>query len=201
MEAEPKPINYARDGGINARELLYGAGGLLAGLLVLLAVWYYSGAGDTQGPTVTEVQPYQAPPFTLMDLDGRQVSLDQYRGKVVLLNFWATWCEPCKAETPALEAAYRKLEGEGFVILGVDLYNAERNQRRGLEDVRRFAQAYGVSYPVLLDEAGDVGGAYAIAPIPTSYMIDREGKVRYVKVGPLSAPDVEYLFRSLPSGS
>lgn len=196
MEAQTK---YER-GGISARELLYGGIGMLVGLLVLAAVWYYSGAGEGERPTVTEVTPYDAPAFTLNDLDGRPVSLDQYRGKVVLLNFWATWCEPCKAETPALEAAYRKLQGEGFVILGVDLYNAERNQRRGLEDVQRFARTYGVSYPLLLDEAGDVGGAYAIAPIPTSYMIDREGKVRYVKVGPLSAPDVEYLFQSLASG-
>lgn len=186
-------------GGVSGRELLYGVIGLLAGLLVLSGVWFATGrnAAADATPQITEVAPYDAPAFTLKNLEGQPVSLSDFQGKVVLLNFWGTWCEPCKEETPALESAYQRLQDEGLVIIGVDLFNAERNLNRGIDDVRRFAMLYGVTYPIVLDDSGEVGGAYAIAPIPTSYIIDRQGKVRYVKVGQLNTSEVERLFRSL----
>jgi thiol-disulfide isomerase/thioredoxin len=146
---------------------------------------------------VTEVKPYDAPDFTLNNLDGAPVSLDDFKGKVVLVNFWATWCEPCKEETPDLQAVYEKLKDQGLVIVGVDLYNAERSQNVSLQEVRQFANRYGVTYPIVLDESGGVGQAYAIHPIPTSYFIDQQGKVRYLKIGQLSMSDVERVFRSL----
>jgi thiol-disulfide isomerase/thioredoxin len=184
---------------ISGREFLFGALGVLVGLLVLSGVWLAAGRGSANAslPQITEVEPYDAHAFTLNDLQGRPVSLADFKGKVVLLNFWGTWCEPCKEETPALQTAYQRLQDEGLVIVGVDLFNAERNLNRSADDVRRFASLYGVSYPIVLDESGEVGGAYAIAPIPTSYIIDQQGKVRYVKVGQLNTSEVERLFRRL----
>lgn len=185
--------------GISGREILFGVLGVLAGLLVLSGVWFATGrtSAATELPQITELNPYDAPGFTLKNLDGQPVSLSDFKGKVVLLNFWGTWCDPCKEETPALQTAYQQLQDEGLVIVGVDLFNGERNLNRTIDDVRRFVTLYGVSYPILLDDSGEVGGAYAIAPIPTSYIIDQQGKVRYVKVGQLNTSEVERLFRRL----
>jgi cytochrome c biogenesis protein CcmG, thiol:disulfide interchange protein DsbE len=183
--------------GVSGREIIFGVLGVLVGLLVLSGVWLIAGRDTGSVPTVTEVKPYDAPAFTLKNLDGAPVSLDDFKGKVVLLNFWATWCDPCKEETPALEAAYQKLKDQGLVIVGVDLYNAERSRSYGIQEVRQFVNRYGVTYPIVLDESGSVGQAYAIHPIPTSYFIDQQGKVRYLKVGQLNMSDVERIFRSL----
>jgi cytochrome c biogenesis protein CcmG/thiol:disulfide interchange protein DsbE len=84
-----------------------------------------------------------------------------------------------------------------LVVVGVDLYNTERSWNNGLQEVRQFVTRYGVTYPIVLDEDGAVGQAYAIHPIPTSYFIDQQGKVRYLKVGQLNMSDVERVFRSL----
>jgi peroxiredoxin len=182
---------------VSGREILFGVLGVLIGLLVLSGVWLAAGRNTTNIPTVTEVKPYDAPEFTLQTLDGAPVKLSDFKGKVVLLNFWGTWCEPCKEETPALEAAYQNLKDQGFVIIGVDLLNTERSQNYGVQEVRQFVNQYGVTYPIVLDESGGVAQAYAIHPIPTSYFIDQQGKVRYLKVGQLNTSDVERVFRSL----
>lgn len=183
--------------GVTSREIVYGVVGVLVGLLVLSGVWLLTGRNQAVGATLTEVAPYDAPTFSLKTPEGGQVNLADYKGKLVVLNFWGTWCEPCKEETPALQAAYEKLKDQGLVVIGVDLLNAERNNQRGLDDVRRFTQLYGVSYPIGLDESGSVGQSYAINPIPTSYFIDQQGKVRYIRVGTLTTTDVERVFRRL----
>jgi thiol-disulfide isomerase/thioredoxin len=190
-------LGQAESRAVSGREVLFGVLGVLVGLLVLSGVWLVAGRDTAAVPTITEVEPYDAPGFTLQNLDGAPVSLSDLKGKVVVLNFWGTWCDPCKEETPALEAAYQKLKDQGLVIVGVDLYNAERSRNYGLQEVRQFANRYGVTYPIVLDESGSVGQAYAIHPIPTSYFIDQQGKVRYLKVGQLNMSDVERVFRSL----
>lgn len=186
---------------VSGREVLFGIIGVLVGLLVLSGVWALAGRNTTPFPRVTEVEPYPAPDFALQALDGSTVRLSDYQGKVVLLNFWGTWCEPCKAETPALEAAYQKLKNKGLVIIGVDLLYSERSLNRDVEQVREFGQLYGVSYPLVLDQDGSVSRAYAIHPIPTSYIIDPEGQVRYIRVSELREPDVEQLFYKIKGGS
>jgi cytochrome c biogenesis protein CcmG/thiol:disulfide interchange protein DsbE len=183
--------------GISRGEVLYGAVGLLVGLLILGVVWVRVDPVSTPLPTVTEVTPYDAPAFTLSNLDGAPISLSDFEGQVVLLNFWATWCQPCKEETPELETVYRQFKDEGLVIVGVDLLNTERPEERGIEDVRDFVRLYDVSYPIVLDESGSVAQDYAIAPIPTSFFIDQQGRVRFIRVGKLSSSDVERVFRHL----
>ncbi|MHC4325873.1 MAG: HEAT repeat domain-containing protein, partial [Planctomycetota bacterium] len=115
-----------------------------------------------------------APPFTLKDLNGKQVSLSDFKGKVVLLDFWATWCGPCRRVIPHLEALHKKYKEQGLVIIGM---NNERNH----DKVRAFAKEQ-MSYIVLLD-ADEQFKAYGIRGIPAAFYIDREGRIRYREVG------------------
>ncbi|GAC1543866.1 MAG: hypothetical protein NVS2B7_17830 [Herpetosiphon sp.] len=131
----------------------------------------------------------------LRTLYGGHFNLAPYRGKVVLVNFWGTWCIPCKQETPALAVADDKLRGQGLVIVGVDLFDAERTQGLTEQDVRTFATHYGARYPIALDEIVQVARDYAIYSIPVSYIIDRAGNVRFIRTGGLTTADVEDLFR------
>lgn len=186
--------------GVSAREVLYALGGVLAGVLILGALWSALGRDATPNAAVSEVS-YAAPPINLRMLDGGQFDLEQYRGKVVLVNFWGTWCLPCREETPALQVAYERLADKGLVIVGVDLFNIEK--KGGIPDaeakakVRAFTDQYGVTYPMVLDETGSVAKDYKIYPIPVSYFIDREGTVRFIRIGGLTTKDVEELFGKL----
>ena len=179
------------------REAVYWLAGVLVGLLTLAGLWWGTGRATTALPSMSELRPMPAPGFMLKAIDGGTVSLSDYSGQVVLLNFWATWCVPCREETPDLQAVYQQLKDEGLVIVGVDQLNTERGGEKGLQDVREFAARYGVSYPIALDETGSVARDYAIAPIPTSYFIDPQGRIRFVRVGKLSKQEVERVFRRL----
>jgi peroxiredoxin len=186
-----------RGGRLSRREVLMAIGGAAAGVLVIALVWVFAGRGAQPSlPPVGEVNK-PAPDFALPGLDGKDVRLSDYRGKVVLVNFWGTWCEPCKDETPALQAAYRDLGGQGLVIIGIDLRNQERNGAEGVDDVRSFTARYGVTYPIALDVAGEVARAFQIYPIPTSFFIDPSGTIRYVRAGPIDAREIEPIFKKL----
>ena len=115
-----------------------------------------------------------APEFTLRDLKGNQVSLSDFRGQPVVLNFWATWCSPCRVEIPHLEALYTKYKDQGLVILGM---NTETDYMK----VKRFAEPR-ISYIVLLD-GGTQAQGYNVSGIPCTYYIDREGIIQHRSVG------------------
>jgi peroxiredoxin len=195
--AAPAP-RVARGGGrLSQREALIALGGAVAGLLVIALVWVLAGRGAEPAlPPVGEVNK-PAPDFTLPGIDGRDVRLSDYRGKVVLVNFWGTWCEPCKDETPALQAAYRNLSDQGLVIIGIDLANQERTGAEGVDDVRAFTTRYGVTYPIALDVMGDAARAFQIYPIPTSFFVDPSGTIRFVRAGPIDAREIEPIFNKL----
>ena len=114
--------------------------------------------------------PVKAEDFTLENLEGSPVSLKDFQGKVVFLNFWATWCPPCRAEMPHMEKLWQKFKEEDFVILAVDL-------REGKEKVSSFVKENGYTFPVLLDSGGEVANTYGIRAIPTTYLVDPEGKI------------------------
>ncbi len=114
---------------------------------------------------------YLAPGFTLRNLKGNYVSLEKYRGQVVVLNFWATWCAPCRVEMPSFENLYRRFRSEGMVVLAVAIdKNADAK-------VKSFVDEYGLSFPVLLDAKGEVEQLYPSVTIPFTYVIDREGRI------------------------
>ena len=131
--------------------------------------------------------------FTLDLLDGKSVKLSDYRGKLVFLNFWATWCPPCRSEMPAMQALYDKLKDRGFVILAVDLA-----EEAGV--VRDYIRANKLTFPVLLDTSGAVGGTYGAESIPTTYIVDREGRILARGIGAQwkwDSPEMIALFEKL----
>jgi peroxiredoxin len=123
---------------------------------------------------------HPAPDFTLLTADGTAISLSDFRGQPVLINFWATWCPPCRAEIPALESAWRDLEGQA-VVLGVDV-------QESAETVTDFMSDNEMTYPVLLDGTADVARMYRVRAFPTSYLIDAHGVVVEIYSGPVSEP-------------
>ena len=108
--------------------------------------------------------------FTLPLLDGTRASLSQYKGKVVFLNFWATWCGPCRLEMPSMEAVYQKLKGRGLEILAVNLGESKK-------EVTAFMNENKLNFPVILDEKSVTGSYYNIRAIPTTYIINRQGLI------------------------
>jgi cytochrome c biogenesis protein CcmG, thiol:disulfide interchange protein DsbE len=123
-----------------------------------------------------------APSITLKTLAGGTDSLAGYRGHPVLVNFWATWCTPCRGEIPAIIAAYRGQEANGLVVLAINLTDQESSTK----DVRRFVAEFQVPFPVLLDEKGKVRRRYALRGVPTSVFIGADGVVRAVNPGPIT---------------
>ena len=187
----------ARRSGLSRRERGMAIGGALAALLVIALVWVLTGrSAQPNLPAVAEVN-RSAPDFALPGLNGETVRLSDYKGKVVVINFWGSWCVPCKEETPALQRVYQKLREQGLVIVGVDLRNQERPGAEGDANVRNFLNQYGVTYPIALDVNGDVARAFRIYPIPTSFFVDPTGTIRYMAVSKVTGEDVERLFARL----
>ncbi|MBH0199559.1 MAG: TlpA family protein disulfide reductase [Nitrospira sp.] len=114
----------------------------------------------------------EAPNFRLRDLDGNLTSLSQFRGKVVLLNFWATWCGPCRVEMPAMEQLYRTYSRREFEILAVS------TDPQGAAVTRPFQQKIGLSFPILHDTEMQIGLIYGARSLPMTFMVDRQGVVR-----------------------
>lgn len=114
--------------------------------------------------------------FTLSDLYGNRVKLSQYRGKTVLINVWATWCPPCQAEMPDLQAYYEAHRNQGFVILAVDAGDAQA-------DVQAFAKQYNLTFPILLDPKVEWVHSMDIYDYPTSLIVDPQGVIRNIRIG------------------
>ena len=137
-----------------------------------------------------------APDFNLLDVNGRPVSLSGYRGKLVLLNFWATWCAPCREEMPSMEQLGRNYGGQGLVVLAI-------NQRENAARVDQFMKMNGLTLTILLDTTGRVAGYYRVYGLPASYLINGDGEVIGMKSGPMdwAAPKVVEAFRKLIGGA
>ena len=119
-----------------------------------------------------------APEITLKDLQGQEVRLSDLRGKIVLLNFWATWCKPCKEEMPAMQASYDKLRGQGLVVLAV-------NELEDTEKVIEHVRTHGHTFPVVMDHDNRVANRYGVVGLPASFIVDRQGIVREQIMGSL----------------
>jgi peroxiredoxin len=125
----------------------------------------------------------EAPDFELQTTDGKKMKLSDLKGKKVILNFWATWCPPCKKEMPDLQAFYEKNK-QDVVLLAVNYTVSERTS--GQEKVRTFAAENGLTFPILYDTTSAVSNTYKIITIPTSYFIDTKGVIRQKHIGPMT---------------
>jgi len=143
-------------------------------LLSLLGYGFTRDAKEIPSPLIAR----PAPPFALPRLDAGTIALESLRGKVVFLNFWASWCAPCRAEAPALEAAWLRYRDRDVVFVGVDIQDKE-------EDARAFLRDFRITYPNVRDVSGKVAIDYGVWGIPETFIIDRDGRITYKHVGAL----------------
>jgi peroxiredoxin len=162
-------------------------------------------AGDDQQPSLSPMIGKPAPQFSLEDLSGRKVSLADYKGKALLINFWATWCGPCKIETPWLVDLRNQYAAKGFEVLGVSTDDIDRSDVKAFgeekKEIASFVQQHHMPYPVLID--GDTlskpyGGLDAM---PTSFYLDRSGKIVTAQMGITSKDDIEANIQKALKGS
>jgi peroxiredoxin len=133
--------------------------------------------GPATGTTHPADRTLVAPDFALPDLEGKVRRLSAFREKVVLLNFWATWCPPCRTEMPSMEALYQAYKDQGFELLAVS------SDVQGAAIVRPFMEKYRLSFPALLDTSGRINLMYGVRSIPVSYLLDRQGRVVSREIG------------------
>ena len=169
--------------------LILGMGLIFLGMAAFIA-WPKAEASPEEAlsrgvSTVPVSVHYAAPALTLSDLAGREHSLTDYRGQVVLVNLWATWCPPCKAEMPTLEAYFQAHQSDGFATIAI-------NDGDPTADVAAFVQDYGLSFTVLLDPTYQATDhAFKTNNLPSSFVIDREGNVRLRWVGEIDRAALE----------
>lgn len=163
-----------------------------AAALILGAAWTAFTAA--YGPKVTSGripaprQGFLAPDFSLQAADGSTITLSDLQGKPVLVNFWASWCAPCKAEMPAMQRVYEEYQEQGFTILAVNATN--QDSQKAATD---FAIQYGLSFPILFDTRGEASALYQVRALPTTFFVDRQGNIHEMLIG---GPISEALMRA-----
>jgi thiol-disulfide isomerase/thioredoxin len=174
--------------------------GVIVVLGVASGIVYFTQAGKQDSeeiPTIKKDETpkespqegFLAPQFTLSDLRGSLVRLGDFKGKVVLLNFWASWCNPCRREIPSLERLYQMRKNKGFEIVAVNAERASASQ------IASFAEKYRMSFPILLNPQGDVSNNYWVRAIPTSFLLDKNGVIKWKIVGGREWDDPNVLSR------
>jgi thiol-disulfide isomerase/thioredoxin len=152
------------------------------------------GTAERGGSSSLPQKGFVAPDFTLEMLDGSETTLSDLRGQVVLINFWATWCPPCRAEMPAIQEVYEQYRDQGFIVLAVDIVEDDAR-------VTTFADQLELTFPILMDRDGDVSERYRIRSIPTTFFVDRSGVIQDIVIGgPMSRALIESKVTALLTG-
>jgi thiol-disulfide isomerase/thioredoxin len=149
-------------------------------VVIISVVLVLKPGAPSESPGPAQASPPLAVDFTVKDMAGEPVSLSDFRGQVVLVNFWATWCSPCKEEMPVLDAYYRQYQPQGFLLLGINVSDRP-------EEATAFVKQQGYSYPILFDPPGNVLIDLGIQGLPASLLVDREGGLVTRWLGPLTA--------------
>ena len=159
-------------------------------ILIAGASWTVLSADgiNTSANTSAPQTGFTAPDFTLQTPTGESYTLSELRGKAILVNLWATWCPPCRAEMPAIEKMYQEYKDQGFIVLAIDM-----TYQDDPFNVVPFTQEYGLTFPILLEETGNVASAYQLRSLPSSYFINRAGVIAEVVIG---GPMSEALLRT-----
>jgi peroxiredoxin len=164
--------------------------GLWSLLLVLGIAWIVVSRSPVEAAPAGDAgsrpqEGFVAPDFVLHTLDGQEIALATLRGKAVLINFWATWCPPCRTEMPAIQQVHEQYRDQGLVVLAISL------QQRDAETAA-FVEEMGLTFPILRDSGGSVSDVYRVTSLPTTFFLDRDGVIHDVEVGgPLSRPLIE----------
>jgi thiol-disulfide isomerase/thioredoxin len=187
------PANQNVHGRLIAMSMI-GLGFLGIGIMFLLLLREPASASTQDFLAVPAKVNYPAPELTLTDLNGAPVSLADYRGSVVLVNLWATWCPPCREEMPTLLAFHEKYKSEGFVLIAID-------QGETVEQVIPFVDEFQLTFPVWLDITSSAGRAFNTMNLPSSYVIDRNGQVRLMWIGGISENNLEKYVPTVITGN
>lgn len=158
-------------------------------LMGLVIYGVYDHYGRKQAGSTVEQQAQEgihkgqhAPDFELKDLQSKTVKLSDFKGKKVLINFWATWCPPCRMEMPHMQKFYEDYSSQGVVILGINITATEQSPDAAIP----FAKKYGLTYPIVLDENGTTMDKYQVTAYPTTYVVDSQGIIREVFQGAIN---------------
>lgn len=149
---------------------------LLSGVLLLLSAVCVADPSERQQRLTPLEQPSAAPPFHLPGLDGGVRQLADFRGEVLIVNFWASWCAPCRVELPSMNRAAAALQGDGVAMVAINVFE-ER------EAVAAFVADFPIDFPVLLDSQGEVSRHWQVKGLPTTFVIDRRGQIVYRAIG------------------
>ncbi len=185
-----KKNSHRRKNNDNNIRLMFilGAGLILVGIAAILLLSGNQGTATAPQADNLSIVPgtvnYPAPNLSLQNINGRTESLIDYRDKVMLVNNWATWCPPCKAEIPTLEAYYKAHTANGFIIVGIEAGEPQ-------SDVSKFVQEHEMTYPVWFDLKNAALDAFKNQNLPSSYVIDRKGVIRLAWVGEISQAMLE----------
>jgi len=128
----------------------------------------------------------EAPDFTLKSLDGSNLRLEEYRGQVVLINFWASWCGPCRQEMPVLDRLHHRYEDTGFAVLGINVEGDSGSAREIVDKTN-------VTFPILLDDEQKVSELYSLEAMPSTVVVDRDGVIRYIHRGYKPGDEAKYV--------
>ena len=156
-------------------------------LSILIAIFSSLSMAQQAGKGLTPLPDRPpAPDFVLMDMDGNQHQLSNYLGRVVIVNFWATWCPPCRAEMPSMQRAWEQLEKEGILMLGINVGEDE-------DTIFQFTANYPVAFPLLLDQDSKVINQWPVRGVPTTFVVDPKGRIAYRAIGGREWDDPELL--------
>ena len=165
---------------------------LFSAVLILGMVWIglstEKGNSIQNGRLPVPQKGFSAPDFTLQTLDGEEVTLSEFNGQIVLINLWASWCGPCRAEMPALQNIHQKYKDQGVVILAVNV-----TYQDDIASAETFVNELGITFPILMDSNAEVAHLYQLRSLPTSFFVDKDGRITEVVIG---GPMAEALLQS-----
>ena len=164
-------------------------------LACVLSGSLFAREGPKLGYKLTPIDPpIPAPDFVLEDMDGERHALEDFHGKVVLVNFWATWCPPCRREMPSLERLYQNMKGKAFVVLAVNQWESPDHVFSYMGDLSVFP-----TFPILFDSKSALSEAFGVKGLPTSFILDKQGRIVYRAIGgrEFDHPEVEKMIDAL----